>query len=74
MVLSGRLRYRCQGARIGWLTRRLAYSSPMTTVHAANICMWLKRDLKYDPVKEEFINDDEANTFRSRAERDPWRL
>ena len=27
----------------------------MSTVHAANICMWLKRDLKYDPIKEEFI-------------------
>ena len=27
----------------------------MSTVHAANICMWLKRDLKYDPVKEEFV-------------------
>jgi len=45
----------------------------MTTVHAANICMWLKRSLKYDPVKEEFVNDDEANTFRSRTPRDPWR-
>jgi hypothetical protein len=22
----------------------------MSTVHAANICMWLKRDLRYDPV------------------------
>lgn len=44
----------------------------MTTVHAANICMWLKRDMKFDPVKEEFINDDEANRFRSRAMREPW--
>ncbi|MBW8040069.1 MAG: Gfo/Idh/MocA family oxidoreductase [Planctomycetes bacterium] len=44
----------------------------MTTVHAANICMWLKRDLRYDPVKEEFINDPEANRLRSRAMRDPW--
>ena len=44
----------------------------MTTVHAANICMWLKRSLKYDPVKEEFINDDEANRFRSRAMREPY--
>jgi hypothetical protein len=43
----------------------------MSTVHAANICMWLKRDLKYDPVKEEF-NDPEANRLRSRAMRDPW--
>jgi predicted dehydrogenase len=44
----------------------------MSTVHAANICMWLKRDLRYDPVKEEFINDPEANRLRSRAMREPW--
>ena len=44
----------------------------MTTVHAANICMWLKRDLEFDPVKEEFVNDDEANRLRSRAMRAPW--
>jgi len=44
----------------------------MTAVHAANICMWLKRDLKYDPVKEEFINDPEANRMRCRAMREPW--
>jgi len=44
----------------------------MSTVHAANICMWLKRDMKYDPVKEEFINDPEANRLRSRAMREPW--
>jgi len=44
----------------------------MTTVHAANVCMWLRRDLQYDPVKEEFINDDEANRFRSRAMREPY--
>ena len=44
----------------------------MTTVHAANICMWLKRDLKFDPVKAEFLNDPEANRLRSRAMREPW--
>jgi len=44
----------------------------MSTVHAANICMWLKRDLRYDPVKEEFINDPEADRLRSRAMREPW--
>ena len=44
----------------------------MSTVHAANICMWLKRDMKYDPVKEEFVNDEEANRLRSRAMRAPW--
>ena len=44
----------------------------MSTVHIGNICMWLKRDLKFDPVKEEFVNDDAANRLRSRAEREPW--
>ncbi len=46
----------------------------MSTVHAANICMWLERDMKYDPVAEEFINDDEANRLRSRAQREPWTI
>ncbi|MBE3100299.1 MAG: Gfo/Idh/MocA family oxidoreductase [Planctomycetes bacterium] len=59
-------------------TRRLTVANPevmyrsMSTVHAANICMWLKRDMKYDPVKAEFINDPEANRLRSRAMREPW--
>jgi len=44
----------------------------MTTVHAANICMWLGRNLKYDPVKEEFIDDPEANRLRARTMRAPW--
>lgn len=44
----------------------------MTSVHAANICMWLKRDMKFDPVKAEFINDPEANRLRARAMREPY--
>ena len=59
-------------------SRRLTVANPevmhrsMSTVHAANICMWLKRDMKYDPAKEEFVNDPEANRLRSRAQRAPW--
>ena len=44
----------------------------MTTCHAANICMLLKRNLKWNPTNEEFINDLEANRLRSRAMREPW--
>jgi len=44
----------------------------MTTVHAANICMWLKRDLQFDPAKSEFVNDPDANRLRSRAMRAPY--
>jgi len=28
--------------------------------------------MRYDPVKEEFIGDAEANRLRSRAMREPW--
>ncbi|MFA5191197.1 MAG: gfo/Idh/MocA family oxidoreductase, partial [Verrucomicrobiia bacterium] len=44
----------------------------MTTVHCANICMWLKRNMKFDPVKEKFVGDEEANRLLSRAMREPW--
>jgi hypothetical protein len=59
-------------------SRRLTVANPevmyrsMSTVHAANICMWLKRDVKFDPVKAEFVNDPEANRLRSRAMREPY--
>jgi hypothetical protein len=61
-------------------TRQLAVANAavmhrsMTTVHAANIAMWLKRDMNFDPVKEEFVNDPEANRMRSRAMRQPWQI
>ena len=40
--------------------------------HAAALAWQLKRKLRFDPVKEEFIGDDEANRLRSRAAREPW--
>lgn len=42
--------------------------------HAANIALFLNRTVKYDNVKHEFINDDEANRMRSEALREPWRI
>ena len=40
----------------------------------ANIGYELQRPLKWDPVKEEFINDAEANKLRSGFVRKPWTL
>jgi predicted dehydrogenase len=45
-----------------------------TACHAANLCVCLGRPLKWDPGKEEFVGDDEANRMRSRALREPWRF
>ena len=61
-------------------TRRQPVANPvvshrsMSIVHCANICLWLGRDLKWDPAREEFFNDDEANRLRSRAMRQPWHV
>ncbi|MCD6338908.1 MAG: Gfo/Idh/MocA family oxidoreductase [Verrucomicrobia bacterium] len=61
-------------------SRRLTVANPevmyhsMSTVHAANICMWLKRDLRFDPDRAVFPNDPEANRLRSRAMRAPWTI
>jgi predicted dehydrogenase len=42
--------------------------------HAANIALFLNRQVKYDLKKHEFINDEQANRLRSEALREPWRL
>ncbi len=44
----------------------------MTTNLIMDMCLDLKRDLKWDPVKQEFIGDEEANRLRSRAVRKAW--
>ena len=40
--------------------------------HAAALSWMLGRKLTLDPVREEFVGDDEANGLRSRAAREPW--
>ena len=41
--------------------------------HASNISLFLDRKLKYDPVKNEFLDDEAANRLRSEALREPWK-
>jgi hypothetical protein len=45
-----------------------------TVCHLGNIAYWLKRPLKYDPVKEEILNDAEAARWLDRPKREPWSL
>ena len=42
--------------------------------HAANVALFLGRKVKFDPKKNEFIGDEEANRLRSEALREPWRI
>lgn len=42
--------------------------------HLGNIARWTKRPLRWDPAREEFLGDDEANRLRRRAMREPWQI
>ena len=42
--------------------------------HLVNICRELGRRLKWDPVKEEFLGDEQANALRSRPRRKGYEL
>ncbi len=45
-----------------------------TICQQAHIAMRLGRKLRWDPVREVFVDDDEANRMLSRAMRTPWHL
>ncbi len=42
--------------------------------HLVNITRWMGRKLKFDPVKERFVNDDEANKWNDRPRRKGYEL
>ena len=42
--------------------------------HAANIAIFLDRQVNYDPENHEFPGDEQANRLRSEAIRSPWRI
>ena len=46
----------------------------VTVCHLGNIAYWLKRPLRWDPEKERFLDDLEADKMIARAMRAPWRL
>jgi len=46
----------------------------VTVCHLGNLAYWNHRRLKWDPKKERFIGDKEANTWLDRAKRAPWRI
>ncbi|MCY3024063.1 MAG: Gfo/Idh/MocA family oxidoreductase [Planctomycetota bacterium] len=46
----------------------------LTVCHLGNIANWLKRPLKWDPVKEEIVGDPEAARWLDRPKRAPWTL
>ena len=45
-----------------------------TLLHLANLAIRTGRKIKYDPVKEQIIGDEEANRLINQPMRAPWHL
>jgi hypothetical protein len=45
-----------------------------TVCNLGNIAMLLDRKVRWDPVREEFLDDPLANRMRARSMRGPWSL
>ena len=48
------------------------FSDGAILAHLGCIALWTGRALSWDPVREEFPGDAEANMLRCRASREPW--
>lgn len=42
--------------------------------HAANVALYLNQKVNYDPLYNQFIDNEQANRMRSEALREPWRI
>ena len=62
----------CIRSRRSCVANEVVAHRSMSTNHAINTCMLLKRNLKWNPEQEIFVNDAEANRMLSRALRAPW--
>ncbi len=51
-----------------------AGASSVIVCHLGNIAYWLGRPLKWDPAKQVFPGDQQANRLTSRPMREPWNL
>jgi predicted dehydrogenase len=46
----------------------------VTVCHLGNLAYWHGRRLRWDPERERFLGDQEANRWLDRPMRDPWKL
>jgi predicted dehydrogenase len=76
--------YQSPGHHDDWLRAIRTRNKPICDVeighrsvsvcHLGNIASWLNRPVRWDPVHETFIDDEEANRMLQRPMRSPWRL
>lgn len=76
--------YKSDDHRADWLSCIRTRQRPVCDVevghrsvsvcHLANLAYWNRRKLYWDPWKEEFFADEEANSWRDRHRREPWKV
>jgi hypothetical protein len=66
--------FECLKERSFTVSDPFTHHRTMTACHLCNIALLLKRKLHWDPVKEDFIGDEQASALRSRRQRKPYTI
>jgi myo-inositol 2-dehydrogenase/D-chiro-inositol 1-dehydrogenase len=66
--------FECLKLRKFTISDPFTHHRTMTSCHLANLAILLKRKLQWDPVKEDFIGDQQASALLSRKQRAPYTI
>lgn len=66
--------FECLKERSFTVSDPFTHHRTMTACHICNIALLLKRKLRWDPEKEDFIGDEQASALRSRRQREPYAI
>ncbi len=64
--------FECLKERVFTVSDPFTHHRTMTSCHLCNIAILLKRKLRWDPKKEDFIGDEQASALCSRPQREPY--
>ncbi len=66
--------FECLKERSFTVSDPFTHHRTMTSCHLCNLAILLKRKLRWDPDKEDFIGDEVASALRSRKQREPYTI
>ena len=66
--------FECLQQRKFTISDPFTHHRTMTSCHLCNMAILLKRKLRWDPVKEDFVGDEQASALRSRKQRAPYTI
>ena len=66
--------FHCVKERIKPISDVWTHCNSVNACHMANVAMFLKRPVKFDPRTYQFVGDEQANAFINRTQREPWQI